>query len=91
MDFDRFPGGSLVRQGLEDLAGGRETDAALLVLVGSPRLSRLGIVVQSPAPPQVEHRLYERLAGHDPDTAHSRYNALLRLLVSFERAAECAG
>jgi len=91
MDFDHLPGGSLVRQGLEDLAGGRETDAALLVLVGSPRLSKLGIAVKSPAPPQVEHRLYERLAARDPDTAHSRYNALLRLLVSFERAAECAG
>ena len=90
MEFDHLPGGSLVRQGLEDLESGRDTEAALLVLVGSPRLGRLGIAVASPAPPQVEHRLYARLAAQDPDTAHSRYNALIRLLVSFERAAECA-
>ncbi|HVT56871.1 MAG TPA: hypothetical protein VHR45_00585 [Thermoanaerobaculia bacterium] len=29
-------------------------------------------------------------ARSDPDSAHSRYNALIRRLVSFERAAECA-
>lgn len=30
------------------------------------------------------------LSRTDPDSAHSRYNALVRRLVSFERAAECA-
>ena len=35
-----------------------------------------------------EHRLYERLASEDPDSAHSRYNALLRRLTAFESAAE---
>ncbi len=35
-----------------------------------------------------EHRLYERLAASDPDSAHSRYNALMRRLVSFERSVE---
>ena len=91
MDFDSLPGGVLVRQGLADIAAGRDTEAALLVLIGSPRLRRLGISIAVPAPPQVEHQLYERLQRTDPDAAHSRYNALLRLLVSFERAAECAG
>ena len=37
-----------------------------------------------------EHRLYALLAAEDSDLAHSRYNALVRRLVSFERAAECA-
>jgi hypothetical protein len=37
-----------------------------------------------------EIRLYELLGRDAPDTAHSRYNALIRRLVSFERAAECA-
>jgi hypothetical protein len=37
-----------------------------------------------------EHRLYELLRATDPDTAHGRYNALIRRLVSYERAAECA-
>ena len=80
-----------MRQGLADLEEGRETEAALLVLVGSPRLSRLGITIPRPAPPQVEHRLYDLIQRADPDSAHSRYNALIRLLVSFERAAECGG
>jgi hypothetical protein len=37
-----------------------------------------------------EHRLYARLAQDSPDAAHSRYNALIRRLVSFERALACA-
>jgi hypothetical protein len=41
--------------------------------------------------PAPEHRLYRLLARSDPDAAHGEYNVLLRRLVSFERAAECAG
>jgi hypothetical protein len=41
--------------------------------------------------PDPEHRLYLRLHAEDADAAHSRYNALLRRLVRFERAAECVG
>ena len=90
MDFDRLPGGPLVKQGLADLEAGRETEASLLVLIGSPRLSDLGIRIPVPAPALVEHRLYQFLARSDSNTAHSRYNALIRLLVSFERAVACA-
>lgn len=36
-------------------------------------------------------RLYLLLAQSDPDTAHSRYSALIRTLVNFERAAGCVG
>lgn len=63
----------------------------MLVLLGAPRLRRLGLAVPEAAAGSPEHRLYQLLAVDDPDTAHSRYNALVRLLVSFERAAECAG
>jgi hypothetical protein len=38
-----------------------------------------------------EHRLYALLAVTNADSAHSRYNALVRRLVSFERALACAG
>lgn len=62
---------------------------SLLVSIAAPRLARLGFRVRSPIP-SPEHRLYERLAEQDADSAHSRYNALLRRLVRFERAAECA-
>jgi len=91
MVMENLPGGTLIRAGLEDLAAGRESDASLLVLIGAPRLRRLGLEVPAEPPPHVEHRLYERLRAAHADGAHSRYNALIRLLVSFERAAECAG
>jgi hypothetical protein len=91
MDLEVFPGGELVREGLADLARGAETIPALLVSIGAPRLRRLGLAVPETAIPSPEHRLYERLAESDPDSAHSRYNALVRRLVSFENAAECAG
>jgi hypothetical protein len=83
----QLPGGELVEQGLDDLAAGRESVAALLVSIGAPRLS---LLLELPAPPfaDPEHRLYALLAAEDPDSAHSRYNAFVRRLVSFERAAE---
>ena len=87
MDLEALPGGRLVAKGLDDLANGRESVEALLVASGRPRLERLGLVV--PVVESPEHRLYELLARSDPDSAHSRYNALLRRLISFERAAEC--
>ena len=89
-DFEHLPGGDLVRQGLEDLRHGRETVPALLVSIGAPRLRRLGLEVPESSFASPEHRLYGVLAADDPDTAHSRYNAYVRRLVSFERTAACA-
>jgi hypothetical protein len=83
-----LPGDDLVRAGLADLARGRESVAALLVSIGAPRLRQLGVPVPSPFP-SPEHRLYALLRAEDPDSAHSRYNALVRRLVRFERAAGC--
>ena len=87
---DRLPGHELIQAGLRDLARGVESVEALLVAIGAPRLRRLGLEVPESPFASPEHRLYERLREQDPDSAHSRYNALLRRLVSFERAAECA-
>lgn len=84
-----LPGADLVERGLKDLDHGLESIEALLVSIGAPRLRGLGFEVQRPID-NPEHRLYERLAAEDSDSAHSRYNALIRRLVSFERAAECA-
>lgn len=82
------PGEDIVLQGLSDLTEGRETVASLLVSIGSPRLKRLGFDIPNPiASP--EHRLYAKLRDEEPDSSHSRYNALIRRLVSFERAVEC--
>ena len=85
-----LPGADLVEKGIEDLALGLESVEALLVSIGAPRLrSRAGIDVTGDTE-DPENRLYELLAESDSDSAHSRYNALIRRLVSFERAAECA-
>jgi hypothetical protein len=86
-----LPGGELIREGLDDLAAGRESAPALLVAVGAPRLRRLGLQIPSLPFDRAEHRLYELLARTHADSAHSRYNALIRRLVSFERACECGG
>jgi hypothetical protein len=83
------PGAELVEAGLADLERGVESVEALLVSIGAPRLAQLGIAVHSPHP-SPEKRLYELLQRENPDAAHSRYNALVARLVSFERAAECA-
>jgi hypothetical protein len=87
--MDGLPGADLVEAGIADLERGIESVESLLVSIGAPRLSGLGFDVRSPFP-SPEHRLYELLAQDDADAAHSRYNALIRRLVSFERAAECA-
>jgi len=87
---DALPGADLIRAGLRDLANGVESIESLLVLIGAPRLRTLGFDVPD-TPDYPEDRLYARLAAEDEDSAHSRYNALIRRLVSFERAAECGG
>jgi hypothetical protein len=84
-----LPGEDLIEAGLRDLHAGRETIAALLVAIGSPRLKRLGLELPDHLPTNPEHRLYDLLSQTDEDSAHSRYNAFIRRLVSYERAAEC--
>ena len=85
-----LPGSELVEAGLRDLSEGRRSVAALLVSIGAPRLRQLGFEVPAPIEGP-EHPLYDMLAVEDADSAHGRYNALVRRLVSFERAAACAG
>lgn len=87
-----LPGGDLIEEGLRDLAAGIESAAALLVAIGAPRLRDLGVAVPDDAiVTSPEHRLYDLLARENADTAHSRYNGLLRRLVSFERALAAVG
>ena len=100
--FAGLPGAELVCAGLAALEAlaenSRETPAAtpelpveaLLVAIGARRLRRAGVPVPDTAvmPKEPELALYEALARRHGNDAHSRYNALLRRLVSFERAAE---
>jgi hypothetical protein len=84
------PGADLVERGIEDLRRERDSVEALLVSIGAPRLATAGISVPAPIS-SPEHKLYARLAEEKADGAHSAYNALIRRLVSFERAAGCGG
>jgi hypothetical protein len=92
MELERLPGHELILAGIEDLKRGRQTADALLVSIGAERLRAAGLNI--PAIPTrdgyPEHELYDLLALEDPDSAHGRYNALLRRLVSFEHALEHA-
>lgn len=87
MEMMALPGGELIATGLDDLARGAITVPALLVSIGAPRLRWLGYTVPHlVADPEAQ--LHALLAAEDADSAHGRYNALVRRLVSFERAAE---
>jgi hypothetical protein len=87
--LENLPGADLVKRGAEDLDDGHESAEALLVSIGAPRLRSVGIELHSTIS-SPEHKLYLLLAQEKGDAAHSAYNALLRRLVSFERAAACA-
>lgn len=84
-----LPGEELIRRGLDDLSSGRVSSESLLVSIGAHRLRRAGLQVP-PALPDADHRLYQQLAAEFGNDAHSRYNALLRRLISYEQALECA-
>ncbi|MEX0971887.1 MAG: hypothetical protein WDZ46_01355 [Solirubrobacterales bacterium] len=88
-DLETLPGADLIRRGVADLSSGVESAEALLVSIGAPRLRTVGVELSSPIP-DPEHKLYLHLAQEKGNAAHSAYNALIRRLVSFERAAACA-
>lgn len=86
-----LPGGDLVMAGLRDLRAGVQSIEAALVQVGATNLRARGLDVPvRNVRPSAEHSLYAMLAARYGNAAHSRYNALLRRLVSFERALACA-
>jgi hypothetical protein len=88
--MEALPGADLVSQGIGDLEHGRDTAAAALVRMAAPRLRAAGIDVPTGPKGNPGHRLYELLAQEDRASAHSRYNALVRRMVSFVRAADHA-
>jgi len=89
-EMSGLPGADLVVAGLADLEQDVESVPSLLVQIGAPRLRTLGFEVPPSVVSSPEMRLYELLAVEHGDGAHSQYNALIRRLVSFERAAAFA-
>lgn len=90
MILDELPGNHLIRQGLNDLSKGLNTVESFLVKIGSPKLRRCGVAValSDEEALNADHELYALLSREHGNDAHRRYNALLRELVSFERALE---
>src|ERR1035437_9245439 len=84
-----LPGEALVREGLADCQAGRGTIAACLIGIAGPRLTRAGLISAAgiSALREPEFQLYRLLRQQGSD-AYSRYNALLRELVSFESALD---
>jgi hypothetical protein len=81
----RLPAQELIAAGFRDLERGLKSVEALLVSIGAPRLKQAGLSLPEPIP-MPEERLYDVLSEQYGDAAHSRYNALIRRLVSYERA-----
>lgn len=84
-----LPGQDLVEAGLSDLAAGRESIPALLVISFSQRLRELGYPVPERRIPDPEIRLYRLVEAEQPNP-HVHYNGLIARMVSFAQAAECA-
>jgi hypothetical protein len=86
-----LPGADLIRTGLAARARGESTIEALLIAIGAPRLRALGVLPADDMPDRAEPEiaLYRALGELYPHDTHSRYNALIRRMVSFERALEC--
>lgn len=82
-------GQEIIDQGIRDLMDDQETIESLLVSIGAQRLRNAGIDIPTDTFSMPEHRLYALLSKTEGDGAHSKYNSLIRRLVSFERAAEC--
>lgn len=84
-----LPGEALVREGIADVMAGRRTVAGCLVAVARSRFTRAGLLPSTapPTPDEAERELYRLLRDEGGD-AYSRYNALLRELVSFESALD---
>jgi len=87
--FDGLPGADRVLEGLRDYHGGRHTIPACLVRMARPRLIRAGMM-SSPAPGDdgAELELYQLVSSSGTRQSFSRYNALVRELISFEHALD---
>lgn len=86
--LEDLPGEHLILKGMADLAEGLHTIETCLVRIASNRLSLAGILFPGELSAEnAELDLYGLLASFGDD-AHSKYNALIRNLISFEQALD---
>jgi hypothetical protein len=89
--LDELPGSDILREGLDDLARGRDSVPGLLLRIAEPRLAQLGIPLPARARvPDVadEILLYRMLRSAGSLDAYGEYNAWLRRLASLCHALE---
>jgi hypothetical protein len=79
----KFPGDELVAAGLADLAAGRRTVEALLLVAAGPRLARVGVVLPDHELDASGRELYALLEAELGTGAHARYNALQQRVISY--------
>ena len=83
-----LPAAERILEGLSDHRNNRHTIPACLVRMARPRLARAGLMNPSSShDTRAELDLYQLLSSEN-HRAHSRYNALVRELVSFEHALD---
>lgn len=83
-----LPGAHYIIEGLDDLAAKRHTIPSCLVRIARYRLARTGLIKKGDQKDDgAELDLYA-LLSKEGNQAHSRYNSLIRELVSFEHALD---
>jgi len=83
-----LPGSERIQEGLRDYHDNRHTLSSCLVRMARRRLARAGLMEASSRHDiNAELDLYH-LLSHEGNQAHSRYNALVRELISFEHALD---
>lgn len=84
-----LPGDEIIVQGLRDLAAETESIQALLVAIVAPGLRRLGVAVPDMADRITDAalRLYRLVGDQRPAGAHAAFNAWIRRVDRFVRAA----
>lgn len=87
--MQNLPGEELFREGLADVQSGRRTIPACLVEIARSRFVRAGLLSRTVPNliPEPELHLYRLLCDQEGD-AYSRYNSLIRELISFENALD---
>jgi len=86
--IENLPGESLIRKGLLDLHNGETTIESLLLMIAKDDLRRNGLSMERDIDldGDAEIALYDLLRTSGEPDSYSKYNSLVRELVSFQRA-----
>lgn len=83
-----LPGNDIIKDGLRDYRENRHTMASCLVRMARRRLVGAGLMEASQQHDMDAALDLYQLLSHEGNQAHSRYNSLVRQLISFEHALD---